>query len=425
MPRRSLVFLVVLLLVAGAQASEDLSTLLQKASDAFHRDRDPKKAADLYNQAVDAYPDNARARSARALFLEQFSGMVKPEARGKYVDFALQDLAWVAQQKTDEFLAGTARDSIRRLRGENLFGTKPAECPKEARAAYDRAEAAYGGGRFRDALPDYAIACEGCPQSANFWLSWADTHVHLGEDARAKELFEKAVAADPWNTHARRMLSRVEMRLGDSDAAFRSGAWAILGDPQSEASWSALRTLAEQTGRDWHRVYEQKPRVGAGANPGDTNIVLPVGGSDEPDKEEMKGLSKEERRQAKKERKAQAEAESATLVPWMTYSFAKALAVSEAKKSPLEIEREAIDGALQSAKESKAGGMPFWAMLLRAKEAGFLEEAMYLHLMDAQLAEPYRRCREAHADRLLAYLTTVLAPRREPKDRPGPADAQG
>lgn len=280
-------------------------------------------------------------------------------------------------------------------------------------------------GGFRDALPDYALACERCPQSANFWLSWADTHVHLGEDARAKELFEKAVAADPWNTHARRMLSRVEMRLGDSDAAFHSGAWAILGDPQSEASWSALRSLAEQTGRDWHRVYEQKPQVGAGKNPGDTSIVLPVSGDDEDDKEEMKGLSKEERRRAKKEKKAQAEAQSAALVPWMTYSFSKALAVSEAKKSPLEIEREAIESALQSSKEAGSAGTPFWAMLHRARDAGFLEEAMYLHLMDAQLAEPYRRYREAHADRLLAYLTTVLAPKREPRDRPGPPDGEG
>jgi len=424
---RFLFFLLVFAqsLAADPASAPDLRSLLQKAGDAFHRDHDPKAAGELFNQAVEAYPEDSSARLARALFFEQFSGMVKEEARPKYVGYALQDLAWVAEHEPDEYLSGTARDGIRRLRGEVLFPTKPVECSSEAREAYDRAETAYMGGRYRESLPHYAVASEGCPESADIWLSWAETHAQLGEDARAKELYEKAVAADPWNAPARRMLANLELQLGNEEAAFRSGAWAIIADPQSEASWSALKRIAEQTGRDWHRVYELKPTVGAGEKPGDTNIVFPMfGGDDSAPDQETKGLTREVRRQAKKEKKAKEEAEAAAHVPWMTYSFSKALAVSEAKNAPLEIEREAITSALQSSKEAGSAGAPFWAMLHRAQAAGFLDEAIYLHLMDPQLAESYRRHREAHADRLLAYLTNVLAPKRAAPERPGPPDAK-
>jgi tetratricopeptide (TPR) repeat protein len=390
---------------------------LQKAADAFHRDRDPALAAKLYSEIVDAHPEDPSARMGRALFFEQFSGMVKEEARAKYVGYALQDLSWVAEKDPDGFWGGSARDGIRRLRGEALFPTARVSCPPEATEAYDRAEREYGGGRYRESLPHYAVATERCPAGANYWLSYADAHAMLGDDAQAKLLFEKAIAADPWNGVARRMLSRVEMRLGDAEAAFRQSAMAVIADPESEASWSALRTVAEQTGRAWHRVYAQKPEVGAGAKPGDTHITLPIFGNDaaaEDDGTDTKGLSREERKRRKQAKKAEEAAESAALVPWMTYAMHKALEVSKTQKAPLEVERESIGVALTSSKEAGSAGAPFWAMLHRAKDAGFLDEAIYFHLMDAQLAPGYRAHREAHPDRLLDYLRNVLAPRMEP-----------
>ena len=47
-------------------------------------------------------------------------------------------------------------------------------------------------------------------------------------------------------------------------------------------------------------------------------------------------------------------------------------------------------------------------MMARAYQAGFLDEAIFIHLLNAELAAEYPAFREENAERLASYLKTVI-----------------
>jgi len=47
-------------------------------------------------------------------------------------------------------------------------------------------------------------------------------------------------------------------------------------------------------------------------------------------------------------------------------------------------------------------------MMARADGAGFLDEAIFIHMLNAELATEYPAFREANAERLASYLKTVI-----------------
>jgi hypothetical protein len=118
---------------------------------------------------------------------------------------------------------------------------------------------------------------------------------------------------------------------------------------------------------------------------------------------------------------------------WMSYGLFKAGAMSgslvekDASGTPVEkkidssvlsaldIERLAVRGALDVAGEVEAGTSdkpgPFWAMMLRADKAGFLDEAIFLHMLDEPLAKEYPAFREKNAAKLVEYLETTIVPK--------------
>jgi hypothetical protein len=51
-------------------------------------------------------------------------------------------------------------------------------------------------------------------------------------------------------------------------------------------------------------------------------------------------------------------------------------------------------------------------MMGRALHAGFLDEAIFLHMLDAPLAAEYPAFRDKNASRLTEYLETVIAPKK-------------
>ena len=59
-------------------------------------------------------------------------------------------------------------------------------------------------------------------------------------------------------------------------------------------------------------------------------------------------------------------------------------------------------------KTSSSAPGPFWSMLARAEEGGYLDEAIFLHLLDAALAEEYPTYREKHGERLTSYVEALI-----------------
>lgn len=350
----------------------DAKALLRQAQDLWKTNQDYTGALAKFNAAVDADPSDNELRLQRAHFFEVLSALVVPEEKKKFEDRAHDDYSRIAASDPDSIIAGIARDGLTRLAGSLLIKGKAVTCPSDAAEAHARADSLYGARQFAEAAAEYEKAATGCPEDAAYWVDFADAHYVLEEYEKAKELFDKALSVDPWNRKGHRFLADTQVRLKDNEAAVHQLVLAVVSDPIYEAGWSALKTYATAMGRTWLRVYRDKTAIATGPEP-------------DPD-----GLS------------------------WLAYRVAKAGRVDPKATSALAIERHAVSTALAetrevAAKASRKPG-PFWEMMARAESAGFLDEAIFLHMLDAPLAAEYPAFREQNVERLVAYLETVVVP---------------
>jgi tetratricopeptide (TPR) repeat protein len=258
-------------------------------------------------------------------------------------------------------IAGVARDGLTRLAGEPLIATKTVRCPAPAQNVHGRANALYGARRYAEAVQEYGRATAACPENSSWWVELADSYYELEDYERARTNFVKALSVDRWNREAHRYLSDTYVQLDDNESAVRELVLAVVSDPTYEAGWSALRAYGTAMGRKWSRVHGDRSTV-----PGNADGA-----------------------------------------GWIAYDAAKAAArrTLAGSASALAVEREAVRAALKAA---SGGAGPFWSMLARAERGGFLDEAIFLHLLDAALGDEYPAFRETNAARLTSYLETVL-----------------
>ena len=346
----------------------DAKELLREAKELWHIKADYTGALAKFNSAVGADPNDNDTRLQRAHFFEVLSVIVVPEDKAKFEARARIDYEHIAAADPDSLIAGMARDGLTRLAGEPLIAAKRVACPELATKAHARGDALYGARRFADAAVAYEEATAGCPDAAAWWVDFADSYYVLEDYEKAEQLFLKALAADPWNREAHRFLSDTELQLRNHEAAVHHMALAVASDPLYEAGWSALKTYADTTGRKWNRVYGSRK-----ADPGDADAPV-----------------------------------------WGAYGAAKATARGAHREpaSALAIERDAVKIALGTARATEVsaskGPGPFWSMMARADDAGFLDEAIFMHMLDGALAAEYPAFRERNADRLASYLETVI-----------------
>jgi tetratricopeptide (TPR) repeat protein len=346
----------------------DAKELLRQAKELWHVKEDYTGALAKFDAAVDADPNDNETRLQRGHFFETLSVIVVPNDKAKFEARAQIDYEHVAAADPDSLIAGIARDGLTRLAGDPLIDVKRVVCPEPATEAHALADSLYGAHRFADAAEEYEKATAGCPDDAAWWVDFADSYYVQEDYGRAKELFVKALSIDPWNREAHRFLSDTEAHLGNTGIAGHELVLAVVSDPIYEAAWSALKTYAAATGRKWNRVYGDRK-----AEPGNGDEAS-----------------------------------------WVAYRATKAGArdAHPESASALEIEREAVKAALRMARQaevrtSKEPG-PFWSMMARAEHAGFLDEAIFMHMLDAQLAAQYPEFRETNAEKLASYLETVI-----------------
>jgi len=388
----------------------DPAELARQAGDLFHLKKDYNGALAKYNQAVELAPKDGGIRMQRANFFEIVSDLVIPKEKQKFRDLARDDYRQIAADDPDSIRGGIARDGLVRLAGTRLIEEKRVMCPAEANAAHERAESLYGAGKFAEAAAEYEKSTTGCPESPGYWVAYADAYYLLQQYDKAKELFTRALTIDPWSRAGHRFLADTEAKLGDGEAVIHQLELAVISDPVYEAGWSALRTYATGMGRKWNRVYGAKTPVTRkpdGAD-GKQNVSISL------------NLPQDSENQSRDE------------LCWMMYALTKASVLggtvldddasgelAERKVDPksmsaLEIERVSVKGALLSLGEADADSkeMPavFWAMMARAENAAFLDEAIFLHMLDAPLAAEYPAFRDKNAERLVTYLDTVVVP---------------
>ncbi|HEX3129240.1 MAG TPA: tetratricopeptide repeat protein [Thermoanaerobaculia bacterium] len=382
---------LVLLLPLSAVAQFPSADELLEKSLAAQQKGDYNGALQFLNQAVQAYPDSLPVRMRRLGFLEQIQGRGGSEDANRWIQGALvDDLRALARLAPDGREGGIARDALAKIEGRELFPAPKVSCPDGAAVAMAEAERLLNARKMRESIPLYKKAVELCPDEPVFWVHYADAYYALGEYGEARTLFEKGLAKAPWYAPGHRFLSDALAKSQDWEGGYHEAVLAVLSDPTYEAGWLTLRDFI--TGRDgvWQRAYGDKPQVKTDG--GNVNLSLPADlSANRPDGPE-----------------------------WIAYGLFKVGAdlpapgekkpAKAAPKTPLERERVAVLGVLETRRSQSAKPSPFWDMMDRAERAGFLDEAIYLHLLDEELVSGYREHREKNRERLVRYVETVLAP---------------
>lgn len=436
-----MILVVVLALGVGTglstRAEEPQATARGRLADAnelWHEKADYNAALTAFNEAVDLDPEDFEIRMRRGGFLEVVSHIVVEKEKQKFEQLARNDYAFVAQADPDGMAGGVARDCLGRLAGRELFPERTVECSEEAVQAYGQAESLFVKKRFEESLEFFEAATSACPESAKILVSEADAFFNMGEYGVAREIFLKALSVDPWHRRAHRYLCDTENRLGHNEPALRQAALAVVSDPTYEAAWSSLRSVARVLDRGWNRVYGEKTQVaiteGDAADQRTIQVTVPTA---------KKDLSNTGKKEGIPQTGASGELEELPDpddVLWMAYALAKVGIVmgtidedgdadqvvsrelEPGSMSPFESDEQAVSSTLITMHEVAAGDSnepvlppgPFWSMIDRAGESGFLKEAIFLHMMDESLVSEYLLFRDQNAERLVTYLETLITP---------------
>jgi len=297
--------------------------------------------------------------------------------------------------------AAFARDSLREIRGARLFPDTLTGCSAESLEALDSAEEEFARGRFDASLPDYRRAVEGCPQSATMRVAFADAFYSRGDFRQAREEFRAAIERDPWNRAAWRYLSDTEQKLANSYAAWEAAMFAVLSDPLYEMGWVTLGHNIAGGPAALGRVRIDKPYVNIEKGSPVIHMVIVEPRTNGTD---VDGPL------------------------WSGYATMAALVFPDTPgKSHLEIERARVNGVLEtygrSVPDPATSRRGFWDLMADAEAAGFLDEAIYVHLMDNSMATEYAAFRTAHRERLVEFMKRMVAPPPLPREA-APAGAR-
>jgi tetratricopeptide (TPR) repeat protein len=319
-------------------------------------------------------------------------------------DRARLQFADVIASRPGSMDAALARDALADFNQARLFTAPRYSCPAESVQAYERAEDLLPQARHAEAIAQYRKAVDGCPQNADMWIHFGEAFFEQGDYEQARDLFHEGVLRDPWNRSGHRFLADAELHLNHVEAAYHRATLAVVSDPTYEAGWHFLQDVVWRLGGEWRRAFVVKPTLTV--NDGKPTIRLP------------------------------ADAESEILphgnnATWISYVMlrhrglitndATAVFPSDLQASPreatqtaLQCEQAAVDKTLKIYEELIAQKpeqrTKFWDQMRRARDSGFLREAIFLHLMDRELAAEYAAYRDQNGERLVRYVEQQLAP---------------
>jgi tetratricopeptide (TPR) repeat protein len=382
---------------APASSAPSADGLLGQATEAMQKG-DLTNALQLLNRAVELAPESVPVRMKRMMFLSVIQGRAGDESQNRALaDLLRDDLQTIARLAPDEREGGIARDSLAQLAGRKLFPPPVVSCPDNAARELGQAETLLGSERVRESIAHYRKAAELCPDDPVYWIHYGDAHFVLGELDEARRLYGKGLEKAPWYGPGHRFLADALAKSGDWEGGYHEAVLAVLSDPTYEAGWLTLRDFITGRNGTWNRAYGEKPSVKRDAKGGIT-LGLNPGKEGDPKPDSMLWMS-------------YGLAKSATYLPPQPEKGKGGEKKPAAPAlSPLEREKKTVASVLQIRGEAGESPSRFWDMMARANQAGFLEEAIYLHLLDADLLPGYLNFRDKSRERLVRYVETVLAP---------------
>lgn len=370
--------LLLLCSLALAGNPEKAEKLAYKASDALE-DGDLNRALKLSQKALRQDPNNAMARFTRARLALIAYGGSDGETAAMLLQAGLDDLAVCAQQEPTWTCAGMYLDLLASTQGASLLPTEEIACPAEAVEAIQAAEALFNTRELDKSKAYYEEAIALCPAQPA-WPTWyGDVYFSAGDMSTAIAWYDKALEVDPCYSSARRFKSDALLHVGDVRGAYTEAVRAVACDPTYETGWTHLQSIVDGTQGVWMRERVQKPRTSSDANSSTIGLSVtpgdPFGG----------GIG-------------------------LAYGLGKQTGVG----SPLQIERAAVRSVL-----TMLGDAPFaddappelalWRALAVAESDGYLDEAIFVLLLDEALVPEFLEYRVVNFQRLQDYISRHVA----------------
>ena len=278
------------------------------------------------------------------------------------------------------------------------------DCSEAAQAVGRRAQELAEASRRNEARTLFAEALATCPANARWWIDAGDIELREGRLDEARRMIGRGLAIEPWDRDGHRYLSYVEKGLGNEDESWRQAVLAVVSDPTCETCWALLRKTTEARGGTFARQYEKKPV--ARAAEGRLDLEL------DPVREISRskgwvayaiGLGTRELRLASLATPAEGKPLRCEKIDldWASWS-------------PLERERWLVQTTLADyrpeADRRTAGRTPkTWPVIKSAVDEGYLDEAIFMQLLDAALVPEFVTYRAKHAERLVDHVTSFLA----------------
>ncbi len=246
------------------------------------------------------------------------------------------------------------------------------DCPADAVEQHRRAEAAFSRRDLDVAGTHYRRALHLCPEATSWWTYYGDIWFSLGDFAQAREGYQHSLSLDPCYWPAHRFWADTLLKEGDLVGARDRTAVAVACNPEYDIGWRFLEVITTRGGGAFRWVPVSKPAI---SDPSDD---LPADGP-------FSGAAGQ------------------------LYRTSRASAAAEGG-SVLQIERSAVERTLAALPGGGDASGPLWQRLSEAQDAGYLDEAIFIFLLDEALLAEFLEYRSENLSRLSRYITEQLAP---------------
>lgn len=364
-------FLCALLWVAPGQASPVAKA--QKITDRAQQQLDGGDLVRAFQTAARALAlddANVDAHLIRASAGLRLAEQLPDDVAQLTIQLAHFDLKFVLDHSQSAFQRGLVRDLLRSKQPPLLVAPSFA-CDAASTAAFNAAEDALSRNNLVAARAAYEDAVGGCPGNALWWAYYGDSWFNAGEYSIAREKYNRALQIDPCFWSALRFRGDSYLRDGDAAAGVADILGAVACNPEYEVGWGYLEDTVAIADARLIRESVSKPSPDVAA------AVLPS--------------------------------------VWAAYWAARVENTQEGSGAPsaeaaLERERGAVRAGVQAWRTLPAEqpGGALWGALARADEAGALDAAIYIWLLDAELVPGFLVYRRDHYAELVDYIRTFL-----------------
>ena len=271
----------------------------------------------------------------------------------------------------------------------------PLAAKPEVDAALKLGEAAFAKGAWQDAIAAYSSAWD-LDHNWRAALFLGDTYYAMQDIQRAGEWFAKAIALEPDREQAYRYWGDALLAQGMMKEARIKYIEGIVADPYSAASMSGLRKWLNKNNLAWKKI----------------SITLPQGPS--VDENGKSSINVDASMLAKPDAGAAWIGYSAMRATFRKDQYPKVFPEAKTYRHSLAEEEYALASVVliyrETSKNKPKSKDPSLELLAKFEEEEMLAPFVLLMHADEGIAEDYSAYREAHRDKLIAFLDRYLVP---------------